>query len=315
MGELTVKAWKRYGRDRLYVNAADGGEVAWFDQVSEHLELKRPGLRAEVLKALVRYVPTEGGANGLTAGKVPKMPGSVPPPLASRPQSEPRPTSQVSLPPRPSGPPLLPPLADGDDLARNKPGEALKRKLDTEGPGLAQRWLDVVLRRPSDMDSWRKGLVGERKVGKELRRFLGHGWVVLHSVPLPPKHDIDHLLIGPGGVFTLNTKNFTGRNVWVGDDVVKVDHGPGYPIPKKARREAERAAKVLTAHCGFSVEVAPLLIFVQPAAVDLASPQQTVQVYNDLSLAALAHATGVLDARKVEQIYAVARHRQAWATA
>ncbi|MCB5165137.1 NERD domain-containing protein [Streptomyces bambusae] len=162
------------------------------------------------------------------------------------------------------------------------------------------------------MESWRKGLEGERKVGKELRRFLGHGWQVLHSVPLPPKHDIDHLLIGPGGVFTLNTKNFRGRSVWVGDDVIKVDHGPGYPIPRKARRESERAAKVLSAHCGFSVAVNPLLVFVQPAAVELASPQQKVRVYDERTLAALAHVNGVLDARQVEQIYAVARHRQAW---
>ncbi|MFF6784538.1 nuclease-related domain-containing protein [Streptomyces sp. NPDC012510] len=30
-----------------------------------------------------------------------------------------------------------------------------------------------------------------------------HGWWVLHSIPLPRNVDLDHLLIGPGGVFSV----------------------------------------------------------------------------------------------------------------
>ncbi|MFF4577194.1 nuclease-related domain-containing protein [Streptomyces sp. NPDC001373] len=277
MGDLTVKAWKKHGRDRLYVNDAGGSPVAWLDQVTGHLELLRPESRAEVLKALARHVPRETCAE----------------------------------PPRPP----LPPLTDADDLARNRPGASLKEKLDAEGPGPARRLLDAMLRRPSEWDSWRKGLEGERKVGRELRRFLGHGWQVLHSVPLPPRHDIDHLLIGPGGVFTLNTKNFRGRRIWVGDDVVKVDHGQGRPIPRKARRESERAAGTLSAHCGFPVTVTPLLVFVRPAALERATPHQKVRAYDDRGLAALAHDNGVLNAQQVAHIYAAARHRHTWRTA
>ena len=47
-------------------------------------------------------------------------------------------------------------------------------------------------------------------------RKLGKGWHVLHSVPVGDRGaDIDHVVIGPAGVFTLNTKNHTGQRVSV----------------------------------------------------------------------------------------------------
>ncbi|WP_308020072.1 nuclease-related domain-containing protein [Streptomyces sp. SP2-10] len=51
--------------------------------------------------------------------------------------------------------------------------------------------------------------------------------------------DIDHLLIVPGGVFSINTKHHHKRVVWVGDDSVKVDHGKPAPYARKSRAEAK----------------------------------------------------------------------------
>ncbi|MGV9313093.1 nuclease-related domain-containing protein [Streptomyces sp. NPDC003691] len=286
MGDLTVKEWKRYGHHRLYVNDADGGLVAWLDLKSGHLEIACPELRHQVMELLAHCVP--GPAEpAVPAGRAPADPLRSPPPL-------------------------LPPLTGADDLALHRPGALVKDKLTSEGPGPLRRLLDAALRRPSEWDSWRQGLEGERRVGKELRRFAGHGWQVLHSVPLSSGHDIDHLLIGPGGVFTLNTKNFRGRRIWVGDEMVKVDHGKGRPYPMKARRESERASKALSVHCGFPVPVSPLLVFVRPAELKVDATRQTVHVYNERTLAALAPIGRVMDVRRIEQIYAVARHRQTW---
>ena len=36
---------------------------------------------------------------------------------------------------------------------------------------------------------------------------VGRKWHVIHSVPSEKGADIDHVVIGPAGVFTLNTKN------------------------------------------------------------------------------------------------------------
>ncbi|WP_373309716.1 nuclease-related domain-containing protein [Streptomyces tendae] len=101
----------------------------------------------------------------------------------------------------------LPPLTPADDLAVNPPGASLRDLLDESGPRLLERAIARVLRRPTEWDAWRKGLEGERRVGAELNRLGRHGWRVLHSIPLATKVDIDHLLIGPGGVFSINTKH------------------------------------------------------------------------------------------------------------
>jgi hypothetical protein len=109
--------------------------------------------------------------------------------------------------------PTLPPLTSADDLAVNPPGASLRYLLGESGPGLMERVISRVLRRPSEWDSWWKGLAGERRVGAELNRLGRHGWRVLHSIPLANKADIDHLLIGPGGVFSINTKHHHKRAV------------------------------------------------------------------------------------------------------
>jgi hypothetical protein len=39
-----------------------------------------------------------------------------------------------------------------------------------------------------------------------------YGWVVLHDLALPKSRaDLDHLMIGPGGVFVIDSKQYSGR--------------------------------------------------------------------------------------------------------
>ncbi|MFE0536383.1 nuclease-related domain-containing protein [Streptomyces nigra] len=144
-----------------------------------------------------------------------------------------------------------------------------------------ERVVSRLLRRSSEWDSWRKGLAGERRVGAELNRLGRHGWRVLHSVPLADKVDIDHLLIGPGGVFSINTKHHHRRAVWVGDDSVKVDHGKPAPYARKSRAEAKRVARVLERYCDFSVPVEPVLVFVGVTELKVVATQLDVRVYQE----------------------------------
>ncbi|MFF4656569.1 nuclease-related domain-containing protein [Streptomyces sp. NPDC001381] len=211
--------------------------------------------------------------------------------------------------------PKLPPLTPADDLAANRPGEALRDLLDNSGPGLIERVVSQFLRRRTEWDSWRKGLAGERRVGAELNRLAHHGWRVLHSIPLADKVDVDHLLIGPGGVFSINTKHHHKKAVWVGDDSVKVDHGKPVPYARKSRAEAKRVVQVLERYCGFPVPVEPVLVFVGVTDLKVVATQLSVRVYQERQLAALAPLSGVLTAEQVERVYGVARHRQAWSLA
>jgi Nuclease-related domain len=56
---------------------------------------------------------------------------------------------------------------------------------------------------------WEQGARGERKVGKILEG-LGPEWHVIHGVWLG-RGDIDHVLVGPAGTFTVETKSHRGR--------------------------------------------------------------------------------------------------------
>nr|WP_221348118.1 nuclease-related domain-containing protein [Streptomyces sp. REN17] len=283
--ELKVMRWKRYGRDRLYANLPDGTAVGWADVTTGEITVLRAEYRHDVLVVLRR--------------RLSKITSAVPPDGALKAEARPMPLS-------------LPPLTPADDLAANPPGKAISNLLAASGPGPARRIFTWLLRRPTQWDSWRKGLAGERRVGAELNRLTRHGWRVLHSIPLADDVDVDHLLIGPGGVFSINTKHHHKRAVWVGDDAVKVDHGKPAPYARKSRAEAKRVSRVLERHCAFPVPVAPVLVFVGVTDLKVVATQLTVRVYQERQVSALAPLSGVLTAEQVEQVYGVARHRQAW---
>jgi hypothetical protein len=60
-------------------------------------------------------------------------------------------------------------------------------------------------------------------VGARLDR-LPDGWCVLNAIPVGDRGaDIDHLVIGPGGVFTLNTKHHPKGKVWVAENALLVN--------------------------------------------------------------------------------------------
>jgi Nuclease-related domain len=67
--------------------------------------------------------------------------------------------------------------------------------------------------RPSaEASAWRKGARGERRTARRLRRLVRRGYVVFHDLAMPgSRANIDHLLIGPSGVFVIDSKQYTGR--------------------------------------------------------------------------------------------------------
>lgn len=57
--------------------------------------------------------------------------------------------------------------------------------------------------------AWKKGYEGEVRTAQHLDR-LPDGHVVLHDVRMPgSRANIDHIVIGPTGVFTVETKNYS----------------------------------------------------------------------------------------------------------
>ncbi|MEU5311204.1 nuclease-related domain-containing protein [Streptomyces sp. NPDC021562] len=203
-------------------------------------------------------------------------------------------------------------LRSEDDLAGNSPGDALQMKVDELTPGFWRWALARLSGRRLEVDSWRAGLAGERRVGAELERLARRGdWRALHSIPLGGDVDIDHVLIGPGGAFCFNTKRHRGASVWVGDDAVRIG-GRSYPYVRKSRAEARRAAAALTTACGFPVEVQPVLAFVAAARLQVVPSLRDVRVLQERDIAAFRHLKTAWRPDQVEAVYEAARDRRTW---
>jgi hypothetical protein len=63
-----------------------------------------------------------------------------------------------------------------------------------------------------DTLAWRRGAAGERRTARLLAPLERHGWAVLHDLAIPGSSaNIDHLVIGPGGVVVIDSKRYWGR--------------------------------------------------------------------------------------------------------
>lgn len=130
-----------------------------------------------------------------------------------------------------------------------------------------------------DAVSWYLGALGELAVGGILER-LPEGWHARHALPLGSgQSDIDHLVVGPGGVFTINTKHHAGKNIWVAGRTLLVDGQPQQYI-RAAAAEANRVARLLGERMPHPVAVHPLLVMVDPKRIAVKERPERVRVLN-----------------------------------
>jgi Nuclease-related domain len=62
---------------------------------------------------------------------------------------------------------------------------------------------------PEFIAKWKRGAEGERKTGKILDRLAKHGWHSVHD-RAGKYGNLDHIVVGTGGVFLLDSKNLSG---------------------------------------------------------------------------------------------------------
>jgi hypothetical protein len=167
-----------------------------------------------------------------------------------------------------------------ETLVGRKPGGSAAdkaRELEAAHPirSLAAR----ALGKRTDERAWRMGARGER-VSRWLLGRLPSRWHVFHDIPVGERGaNIDHVVVGPAGVFTVNTKNRKGK-VWLAPGTLLVNgHKTDY-LPK-ATREAARASKLLEAALGRPVSVKGVLSIIadnwtikeKPSDVHVGSPR------------------------------------------
>lgn len=161
-----------------------------------------------------------------------------------------------------------------------------------------------------DARGWYRGALGETRVARILGR-LDHQWRVLHAVPVGTGGaDIDHLVVGPAGVFTINTKNHSGKKIWAAGDGFTVN-GQRLAHIRNSLFEAERASRLLTRVAGFPVAVTPLIVIVDPASIGCTDPK--VAVLNSTELFRWMRRRPQMQTNEaVARIFAAAETRSTW---
>ncbi|TQM54593.1 nuclease-related domain-containing protein [Humibacillus xanthopallidus] len=205
--------------------------------------------------------------------------------------------------------PVDPPHAGWRDLVRNDPGHALwHRAAQLPEP----RWFDFSARR--ETRAWTQGARGEETVAAELWRIARPGaWRYVHSVPVGTRgSDIDHVLVGPGGVFTLNTKAHPGASIWVGEHTFMVN-GRKQPYLRNSRHEAARASRLLTAATGSPIEAHSVIVLVDPGKLTIRTSPRDVTITTRRGLKRWASALpSVLPDQEVETIFNQIRRSSTW---
>jgi hypothetical protein len=101
--------------------------------------------------------------------------------------------------------------------------------------GLA--FMALIVRLPADTLVWAKGVEGERKTAEFLEPLLDAGFVVLYGRQIPGgNEDIDSIVIGPTGVFPIETKNWKGKVQVRFDRLFVGDHDRSWVVAQVYRQ-------------------------------------------------------------------------------
>jgi hypothetical protein len=121
--------------------------------------------------------------------------------------------------------------------------------------------------------------VGERSAGPVIGR-LPEGWHIFRDVPAGEQGaNIDHVVVGPAGTFTLSAKDLMGK-VWVGPRTVRHN---GHPTDflSKAACDANRVSEFLSTVVGRPIHVRGVVVILadewtiseRPVDVHVGSPR------------------------------------------
>ncbi|MGN6252008.1 MAG: nuclease-related domain-containing protein [Marmoricola sp.] len=292
MTDWIVRRWARYGHERLYAETPGGTALGYLD-------LKTGRYHSDDLSNLPLLEKAIGDHLAVKAPTQtePATPAETPAPVAAA----------VAEP----GPPTW------EDISGHQAGSAVREQAlaAREAQGKVRHFLAKVLDVKTEERAWRVGAAGEQAVAAQLAK-LGPEWRVLHSIEVGNRgSDIDHVLIGPGGVLTVNAKNHPNTSIWVGGDTFMVN-GQRVPYVRNSRHEAKRAGRLLSERAGFPVNVLGVIAVMgahkgftikkQPedGAVVIVQRRRIAQYAQGLPRR--------MTEREIEAIYDVARRSTTW---
>ena len=158
---------------------------------------------------------------------------------------------------------------------------------------------------PAEISAWRTGADGEDQTARALAELEAEGFIVLHDRRQPGSSaNIDHVIVGPTGVFVVETKSYSGPLSIRGDDVY-VGGRRRTDMVHQARSEAEVVQAVL-AIAGPNLLVTPILCVHRAELPLLKASVQGIHVVNERGMVrVLRRAANVLEPQTVLQVAAL----------
>ncbi|HIV09802.1 MAG TPA: NERD domain-containing protein [Candidatus Spyradenecus faecavium] len=162
-------------------------------------------------------------------------------------------------------------------------------------------FLAYCRRQPTLVYGYFKGARGEEMVAGELAH-LPASWTILNGVLLPDGRDVDHVAVGPQGIFVIETKHWSGEVSVAGAQIL----ANGRPLERSPVEQVRRAVNAVAR----AAEVRPdalhgVLCFAGPQFADAPTHADEVFVCSYLDLvSAISLGPAVLDAAAVARCVA-----------
>lgn len=136
-----------------------------------------------------------------------------------------------------------------------------------------------LLRRSRSELAWRKGASGERRVGRVLDSLQESGVRTLHDRKMPNSPaNIDHVVVSPVGVFTVETKSYDGRlEVRARGSQLWINGRNRSSMMSQARQQADAVRAVLNGQ-NMDIPTYPMLCFVGTSLPLLFPPREIAGV-------------------------------------
>ena len=162
---------------------------------------------------------------------------------------------------------------------------------------------------PAWIENYQVGAWGEERTAKALAPLLKAGWVVLHDLNRF-KSNLDHVIVGPAGVFVLDTKNLHG-SVTVDGDTLSLTR-PGETrvayandnLARSARRQGWDLNRLLKQRCNLSPWVSAVVVVWAEFPQRAVAANKMSYVHGDHLVDWLSHQPARLSAAQVAQIAA-----------
>ncbi|SPL91556.1 unnamed protein product [[Actinomadura] parvosata subsp. kistnae] len=178
--------------------------------------------------------------------------------------------------------------------------------------GVIAAVLEAVYRARSNssVPAWRRTSVAERRTEAQLRRLERSGYRTLHARAIPGSEaQIDHLVVGPTGVYAVDSEKWDRRlpvRVQMGK---KLFHGPFDMKPRltEAKWEASQASELISKSFGREIAVVPSLAIYGPPVPWKVMNIRGVDVYQgDRARKWITKRERALTTAEIDRIYDIA---------